>query len=672
MTKKEYDELKSKIERHSRLYYEDDAPEISDFEFDALMRQLKAAEKEHPEYVTPDSPTQKVGGKRTIGIPVTHKVPMLSLEDVFTEDEVRDFIRTVKSIDPNASFSVETKIDGLSLSLEYQDGKFVRASTRGDGHEGEDVTANVRMMRGIPFEIHDPNIGSAPQGYFEVRGECYMTYADFATTNGQQEKAGKKLFANPRNCAAGTLRQAVPDVVRERGLSLFLFNVQQPNDALAGLSHGGQLNLLEEWGFPCVTHKTCFNEDEIWTAIQNLGNNRSGLPFGIDGAVIKVNSIALRQRLGERTKTPKWAIAYKYPPEEKETILRNIRLQTGRTGRVTPIAEFDPVTLAGTTVTNATLHNQNRINELNLNIGDTILVRKAGDIIPEVVQVVERDSHNTQPFQMALCPVCGAALEKAEEDGVDLYCSNIECPALLYRRLEFFGSKECMDSQGLGESTVAALVESGLVKAPSDLYDLAYDQMEFPWGGKLGTVLGSEKLADNLADAIWSSRSQDAVKVLKSLGWRNVGAHVSKVLLRKYGSITALFAVPREQLISDLSQTSGFGETLIRAVTDMVSDEKMQEEVKLLAKVGVNMDFQQAQGTALAGKTFVITGTLPSLSRDEAKTLIEQNGGKVSGSVSKKTNYLVAGEAAGSKLKKAQELGVDIISEEEMLTLIKK
>ena len=666
---KEYKKLCEEIQYHNDLYYNQDAPEISDYEYDHMMLRLKKMEADHPEWVTADSPTQKVGGKRVLGIPVEHKVPMLSLEDVFSEKEVQEFVREIKKVDPNTIFSVEAKIDGLSLSLEYQDGELVRASTRGDGHEGEDVTTNARMIKNIPLKLTGGMIPSDMEGFFEIRGECYMDFADFASANEQQEAQGKKQFANARNCAAGTLRQADPNIVRDRGLSLLIFNVQQPNSALADLSHGGQLNLLEEWGFSCVPRKTCTTEEEVLKAIQNLGNNRSGLPFGIDGAVVKVNSIPLRRRLGERTKTPKWAIAFKYPPEEKETTLLNIRLQTGRTGRVTPVAEFESVLLAGSRVSNATLHNQKRIDELELCVGDKILVRKAGDIIPEVVRVTQHIGKT--PFKMESCPICGAPLVQNNGE-VDLYCSNIECPAILHRRLLFFGSKECMDIDGLGESTVSALIASGKVKSPADLYRLAYEQTEFPFGGDLGTILGSDKLANNLSDAIWDSRSRNAVNVLKALGWKNIGANVSSLLLKQYGSITTLFSTPREQLLSDVSKINGLGDVLISTIIEMVENPNMREEVDLLRKIGVNMTYHQEQASnTLAGMTFVITGTLPTLSRKEAQELIESNGGKVSGSVSKKTNYLVAGEAAGSKLKKAQELGIQIITEDQLKEMVK-
>ena len=662
----EYQQLVDEIRRHNDLYYNQDAPEISDFEYDALMRQLKEIEREHPEYITSDSPTQKVGGKRVMGIPVQHKVPMLSLEDVFSLEDVRAFVRSIKEIDPLATFSVEQKIDGLSLSLEYHDGKLIRASTRGDGFEGEDVTENARHIQGIPLTIHPPYILDQIDGYFEVRGECYMSYAAFEDANRQQAEHGKKLFANARNCAAGTLRQADPAVVEQRGLEVLIFNVQQPNVALSEHSHGSQLNLLEEWGFACAPRGTFHDENGVVVAIEKIGSKRSSLPYSIDGAVVKVNSHSLRQRLGERTKTPRWAVAFKYPPEEKETTLINIRLQTGRTGKVTPVAEFEPVMLAGTTVSNATLHNQGRIDELALNIGDTIVVRKAGDIIPEIVRVTRHASQGKAPFQMRTCPVCGRHLAYEGDDGADMFCTNPYCEAKRQRQLEFFASRDCMDIDGLGPNTIAALIAKNLVNRPSDLYDL----FSFPFT-HLSEVLGGEKIAENLLNNIEKSKTQDAVRVLKALGWKNVGAHVSKALLEKYGSIGRIFDTPVDQLQADMAQMLGFGNILIQAVISMVLDENMREEVSLLSISGVNMDYRAVSaGDKLAGKTFVVTGTLPTMDRKTVQSLIEQNGGKVSGSVSKNTSYLVAGEAAGSKLTKAQSLGVSIITEAELLAML--
>lgn len=662
LTWRKMQELVAEIQRHNGLYYNQDAPEIADHEYDALVRNLKDLEREHPEFMTPDSPTQRVGGKRVLGIPVDHTVPMLSLEDAFSEEEVRDFVRSVKELDPNAIFSVEEKIDGLSLSLEYQDGKLVRASTRGDGHVGEDVTENARMIDGLPQAISDPHLEEAVKGYLELRAECYMSAESFERMNRQQAQSGKKLYANARNCAAGTLRHSDPAVVKERGLKVLVFNVQQPNEYLAALSHGGQLNALADCKIPCVFHKACHNEDEIWQAIQILGRNRSALPYGIDGAVVKVNSHALRKRLGERSKSPRWAIAYKYPPEEKETTLRDILLQTGRTGRVTPVAVFDPVMLAGTTVTNATLHNQGRINDLKLNIGDTIVVRKAGDIIPEVVRVSRRLNEKA-PYQITACPECGADLIRETENGADLYCGNVQCPAKRVQRIIFFASKDCMDIDGLGPSIAEALVESGLVHTPADLYRLDDEDVE------LCDMFG-EKTTKKLLAAIEKSKGQNAIRVLKALGWRNIGAHAAKALLRFYGSIPNLFDYRKQGAYIDIINLDGFGETMALAAQAMIDDDKMYKEVMALEQAGVNMAYQPEAGTVLAGKTFVITGTLPTLDRKEAQVLIEQNGGKVSGSVGKKTNFLVAGEAAGSKLSKAVSLGVPVISENDLLKMI--
>lgn len=656
-------ELYAALPKLSDAYYNDDAPLVTDEEYDRLMHELKALEAAHPEWVEKNSPTQTVGGKRVLGIPVTHKVPMLSLEDVFSTEAVEDFVAEVKSIDPHATFSVEEKIDGLSLSLEYQDGRLIRASTRGDGHEGEDVTENVRAMKDVPLTVSDEHVPDAVNGYFELRGECYMSNADFEAVNAKLAQEGKKLFANARNCAAGTLRQADPAVVKERGLSLFIFNVQQPNDALATLSHGGQLNLLRTWGFPCVERETCHDAQGVLNAIEKIGVRRSALPYGIDGAVVKVQGHSLRKRLGERTKTPKWAVAYKYPAEEKATVLREIQLQTGRTGRVTPVAVFNPVQLAGTTVQKATLNNAQYIKALDCRIGDTIVVYKSGDIIPQVRRVeLAKRPEGTVPYDLAAmaCPECGGVLA-SENGSVDLYCQNPLCPAKAVQRIIFFASKPCMDIDGLGPVRVQELVENRFVETPADLYMLHEEEAEL-------TEMYGEKTTKKLLEAIEKSKARPADRVLKALGWRNVGGHVARTLLDFYGNITELFS-HNEEAYLDVIGMAGIGPGIAQDIADMLSDPNMKGEVARLAAAGVNMTYRAAQqeGPArLVGKTFVITGTLPTMSRDEAKAYIEAHGGKVSGSVSKKTDFLLAGEAAGSKLAKAEALGVTVISQRDL------
>lgn len=655
-------ELYPALKAASDAYYNADAPTMTDEEYDWLMRELKQLEAKYPEWTQTNSPTQIVGGKRVLGIAVKHKVPMLSLEDVFSRQEVEAFVRSVHEVDPLAMFSVEEKIDGLSLSLEYQDGKLIRASTRGDGHEGEDVTENVRQMEDVPQEFSDAFIAGNEAGYFELRGECYMSRAAFKSVNEKLAREGKKLFANERNCAAGTLRQADPAIVRERGLSLFIFNVQQPNDALA-MSHGAQLNLLREWGFPCVERESVLHAEDVWNAIEKIRARRAILPYGIDGAVVKVHSHALRQRLGERTKTPKWAIAYKYPAEEMTTVLREIQLQTGRTGRVTPVAVFDPVQLAGTTVQKATLNNAQYIKALDCRIGDTIVVFKSGDIIPQVRRVeFDKRPAGTAPFDLAAmrCPECGGALA-SENGSVDLYCQNPACPAKAVQRIIFFASKPCMDIEGLGPTRVQELVGNRFIETPADLYDLYNEETEL-------VEMYGEKTAKKLLEAIEQSKSKTADRLLKALGWRNVGGHVARTLLSFYGSITNLFGHDA-QMYQDLIGMDGIGPSIAQDIADMLSSEEMREQVRRLAAVGANMEYHvEAQQTVsgITGKTFVITGTLPSMSREEAKSYIEAHGGKVSGSVSKKTDFLLAGEAAGSKLEKAKTLGVKIVSQREL------
>ena len=578
-------ELYRVLDEWSDAYYNNDAPLVTDEEYDRHMQELKRLESAHPEWIAEDSPTQNVGGKRVLGIPVTHTVPMLSLEDVFAREDVEDFVRTVQSVDPQAVFSVEEKIDGLSLSLEYRDGKLVRASTRGDGHEGENVTENVRQMKDVPQMIQDEFIQDASGGYFEVRGECYMSTDDFETVNARLLGEGKNLFANARNCAAGTLRQADPAIVKERGLSLFVFDTLQPNAALSELSHGARLNLLESWKFPCVARITCHSAQEVWNAIEAIGERRTKLPYGIDGAVVKVCGNALRQRLGTRTKTPKWAIAYKYPAEEKATVLREIQLQTGRTGRVTPVAVFDPVQLAGTTVQKATLNNAQYIKALDCRVGDTIVVYKSGDIIPQVRRAeTSKRPADAVPFDMMkmTCPVCGGALA-SENGSVDLYCQNPVCPAKAVQRIIFFASKPCMDIDGLGPVRVQELVENRFIETPADLYSLHVEKTGL-------TEMYGEKTAKKLLDAIEESKKRPADRVLKALGWRNVGGHVARTLLGFYGGITELFDC-KEQVSQSVAGLPGIGQGIAQNIAEMLKDAEMREQVRRLAEAGVNMAY---------------------------------------------------------------------------------
>ena len=675
-----YKELCSKAKTWSAAYYEQDAPAVTDEEYDTVMHQIRDLEAEHPELITPDSPTQVVGGKRVIGIPVEHRVPMLSLLDVFSDEEVRDFVDLINWDYPNATFSVERKIDGLSLSLVYAkpagtEGKLhlVQASTRGDGHVGEDVTDNVKVLN-LPTSIQ------MPDGIWkiELRGECYMSEKDFEATNAKQEAAGKKLFANPRNCAAGTLRQADPAIAKDRNLKVFIFNVQSVNDGEDSSefadSHCDQLAYL---GNVCGFHTTFFAQcntcEAVLKAIEEIGEHRYDIDYPIDGAVVKVDDVDIRKEMGERTKTPKWAVAFKYPAEEKATVLRRIVLQTGRTGRVTPVAEFDPIQLAGTKVERATLNNGDFIRNLDIRIGDTIVLHKSGDIIPKITMVeTDKRPADAVPYILAdqVCPVCGAPLE-SHDGSVDLYCSNDECPSKLLQRMIFFASKPCMDIKGLGSQMIQDLVESKFILKPSDLYDLEAEESEL-------IDMYGEKITKKVFAAIEKSKQQNADRVLKALGYRLVGGHIARALLTEYtpceGSLIKLASADIEDIKK--YNITGCSDIIYGAIGKMLVNPEFASEIEELNKCGVNMVYTAPNatstegGAALEGKTFVITGTLPTMSRDEAKSYIEAHGGKVSGSVSKKTNYLVAGDAAGSKLDKANSLGVTVITEEQLKALV--
>lgn len=671
-----YNELCEKVKRWSAAYYEQDAPAVTDEEYDRAMHEIRDLEAAHPGLVTSDSPTQVVGGKRVIGIPVEHRVPMLSLLDVFSDAEVCDFAASVAKEYPDATFSIERKIDGLSLSLVYakpvgSDGKLrlVQASTRGDGHVGEDVTDNVKVL-GIPVNIQMPD----DIWKIELRGECYMSEEDFEATNAKQEAAGKKLFANPRNCAAGTLRQSDPAVAKERNLKVFIFNVQSVNDEEDSSefadSHCDQLNYLRDvCNFKTTYYAHCNDTDSILVAIRDIGEHRYDIDYPIDGAVIKVDEIDIRKKMGERTKTPKWAIAFKYPAEEKATVLRRIVLQTGRTGRVTPVAEFDPVRLAGTSVERATLNNADFIKALDIRIGDTIVLHKSGDIIPKITMVEkEKRPADAVPYDMSsqVCPVCGEPIASVN-GSVDLYCTNDACPAKTVNRIIHFASKACMDIKGLGPQIIQDLVDNRLISNPVDLYWLYEDESEL-------IDMYGEKTAKKLLTAIENSKTQNADRVLKGLGYRLIGGHVARALFTQCkatdGNLLGLSVLYVDN-IKDYN-IPGFSDAIYAALDAMLSDPMFKQEVTALYKAGVNLDYHaptaSANGSAedavsLSGKTFVITGTLPTMSREEAKTFIEAHGGKVTGSVSKKTSYLVAGEAAGSKLEKANALGIPVLDE---------
>lgn len=627
----------------------------------------------HPEFVTADSPTQVVGGKRVLGIPVEHRVPMLSLLDVFSDDEVRSFVDSVKAEYSDVTFSVERKIDGLSLSLVYErsdDGLayLTQASTRGDGHVGEDVTANVATLTCLPRSIELPK----GIGKIELRGECYMSEKDFEAANAKQAEAGKKLFANPRNCAAGSLRQADPSIARERNLQVFVFNVQSVNNGDAAQFspyHCDQLNYLRDiCGFKTTYYAHCNDIDSILAAIHDIEEKRYDIDYPIDGAVIKVDELSIRQKMGERTKTPKWAIAYKYPAEEKGTVLRSIQLQTGRTGRVTPVAVFDPIQLAGTRVERATLNNANFIKTLDIRIGDTIVLHKSGDIIPKITMVeLEKRPTDAVPYDMAkqVCPVCGAPIAPVN-GSVDLYCTNDACPAKTVNRVIHFASKPCMDIKGLGPQMIQDLVDSQFIENPVDLYWLYEEE------GELTNMYGA-KIAKKVLAAIEKSKEQNADRVLKGLGYRLIGGHVARALFTQCKATNGNLLTLSTLNVDTIKECNipGFSDAIYAALDAMLSSAEFTQEVNTLHDAGVNLDYHAPAGAndesaPLAGKTFVITGTLPSMSRDEAKTYIEAHGGKVSGSVSKKTSYLVAGEAAGSKLDKANALGVPVLSENDL------
>ena len=653
--KKRVEELRAVIEKNNRLYYDQDAPELEDFEYDALMRELRALENQFPQLLTEDSPTQKVGGTASSKLPkVTHSVKMESLLDAFSYDELRDFDRRVRDAGIEPEYVVEIKIDGLSCSLEYENGELVRASTRGDGVVGEDVTANVRAIKKIPKKLKN-----APE-FLEVRGEVYMPHEAFQHLCAEQELQGAAPFKNPRNAAAGSLRQKDAKITGSRGLSIFVFNVQQVHGKEL-TTHAESLDYLKSLGLPVSPryHIVHDIEDAI-KEIEQIGQNRSKLDFDMDGAVIKVNHFAQRDLMGSTNKFPRWAIAFKYPPEVKETTLRSIEVAVGRTGVLTPTACFDPVFLAGTTVARATLHNEDFIRQFGLCIGDTIQVRKAGDIIPEVIGVVCHPE-DAVPYQMPkVCPSCGAPVVHLEDEAA-LRCVNPECPAQSLRNIIHFASRDAMDIDGLGTAVATQLVEKGLVHTVSDLYDLTLEQL-------LTLEKFKEKKATNLLHAIENSKQNNLDKLLFGFGIRNIGDKAAALLAEHFGTLEAI----READIEKISEIDGFGGVMGQSVVEFFAKDGTTDLIRRLADAGVNMTWKgEPKGDKLAGMTLVVTGTLETLSRNEAEALIVKNGGKASGSVSKKTAYVVAGTAAGSKLTKAQALGVPVLTEEEFLAMLR-
>ena len=650
-------ELREEILRHSRAYYDLDAPTISDYEYDMLMNRLKALEKEHPDAITPDSPTQKVGGHRSEKFsPVNHPVPLESLTDIFSYEDLTDFVtKTNQALGSDPVYTVEPKIDGLSMALEYRNGEFWQGATRGDGVVGEDVTENLRMLRNIPLHLNN-----APERLI-VRGEVYMAREVFMEQNLRREVEGQPLLANPRNAAAGSMRQLDPKVTRDRQLDIIVFNVQLTSGPQPK-THAESLDMLESLGFYTVPHKTFTTAEEICQEVRRIGDSRDQYPFDMDGAVVKVNDLARRAELGSTSKAPRWAVAYKYPPEEKPSVVKNIVVQVGRTGVLTPKAVIDPIRLAGTTVTNATLHNQDFVDRLDVRIGDTVIVRKAGEIIPEVVRVeLDKRPEGTAPFRLPdRCPECGAPVER-DPDGAALRCTGVECPAQRLRTLVHFASRDAMDIEGLGVSLAESLINSGLVKTPADLYSL--DAQSVAALDRMG-----KKSAENLIDRIERSKAQDLSRLLCAFGIRQVGQSAAKVLSRTFGSLEALENAAEEELVA----VEDIGPVTARYIAEWFQNEQSQHQIRLLREAGVNMESHEEQkDSRFLGKTFVLTGTLSRYTRDQAGAIIESYGGKSAGSVSKKTSYVLAGENAGSKLDKARTLGIPVISEEEFESMIR-
>lgn len=660
--KKELNRLRKEIRHHNNCYYNNDEPEISDYEYDQLMLQLKKLEADYPELVTKNSPTQMVGGnaRREAGVLVAHDVPMLSLQDVFSRQEVEEFVTSAIEQLDNPEFVVEEKIDGLSLALRYRDGVLAQAITRGDGIvQGEDVTDNAKVIKDIKEKLKEP------LPYFEIRGEVYMSREAFAKVNARQELLGLKQFANPRNCAAGTLRQLNSKVVKDRQLSMFVFNLQRV-EGREFASHTEAYEFMKKQGIKVIhNYQVCHTASEVMGAIDRIGASRGELPYDIDGAVVKLNSFAQRQALGETSKVPRWAVAYKYPPEEKETKLLNIELSVGRTGRITPTAVFEPVQLCGTKVERATLHNQDFIDGLDIRIGDTIKVFKSGEIIPKVRSVChEMRPVGTVPFLIGdTCPVCGHKAAR-EVDTADIKCTNPSCPAQLENHIINFVSRDAMDIKGMGEQNIHALIEGEYIHDIADIFNLAVHRDELIAKG----VIGKEKNTDKLLAAIEKAKENEPQRLVTGLGIAGIGKAAARELMLHYGSIDAL----AEADVESIQQVRDIGSIGSQAIYEYFRDDVNLDILSRLKEYGLNMELQDTGivDDVLAGKTVVVTGTLPTLSRNDAKNLIEAHGGKAAGSVSKKTDYVLAGEAAGSKLVKAQELGITIIDEAEFLQLI--
>lgn len=653
--------LRKTVEYHAKRYYDDDKPEISDFEYDMLMVELRNLEKEYPEFNSKESLTQKVGGHVKEGFEkVEHEVPLQSLQDVFSIQDVEDFDKRIQEKAKengieNVKYVVETKIDGLSAAIEYKDGVFVRGATRGNGLVGEDVTNNLKTIKTIPHKIKE-------KIDITVRGEVFISKKDFEKMNQEREENEEELFANARNAAAGSLRQLDSKITASRPLDIYIFNVQKI-DGKKFNSHFEELEFLAEQGFNVNPVRIpCNSIDEVKKAIDDIGKMRESLTFGIDGAVVKVDDLKFREILGTTSKTPRWAVAYKYPPEQKETVLKDIICQVGRTGVITPMAILEPVVVAGSKISKTTLHNEDFIKEKDLRIGDTVVIQKAGDVIPEIVKVItEKRTGKELVFEMPkVCPVCGAEAVR-EEGEAAIRCTGIECPAKLYRNLVHFVSREAMNIDGLGENIINELLERGLISNIEDIYTLTFDDVASL--KKNGT-----KFAQNLIDSINASKQNDLYRLLTAFGIRHVGAKACKVLARKYRNIDALAKASFEEL----SEINDIGEVMANSIREFFMQEQTKKLIEKLKDAGVNMECleEQSNDKRFEGKVFVLTGTLDTMTRKEAEDIIEKFGGKTSSSVSKKTDYVLAGEEAGSKLTKAQELGVTIISENDFKEMI--
>lgn len=647
-------ELTKQLEYHNNLYYNMDEPEISDFEYDKMLRELETLEEQFPSLKSPFSPTNRVGGSAGAKFsPVTHTVVMESLHDSFSHDELRDFDRRVREISPDVEYVVEPKFDGLSVSCEYENGIFVRGSTRGDGTTGEDVTDNLMTIQSLPKRI-----ANAPE-FMEVRGEVYMSFESFNELTKRQEENEEKTFKNPRNAAAGSLRQKNAKITAQRKLDIFVFNIQQVRGTEL-TTHAQSLNYLTELGFPTAFYNVYDEIEDVISEIERIGDMRGSFDYAIDGAVVKVNSFETRSLLGSTAKYPKWAEAYKYPPEEKPTKLLNIEINVGRTGVLTPVGNFEPVLLAGTTVSRATLHNKDFIEEKGICVGDTVIIRKAGEIIPEVLSVKEH-CKNAVPYEFpSRCPSCGSPVSKDDGEAA-IRCTNTDCPAQLMRHLIHFVGRDAMDIDGFGPAVLEQLVNEGLVKSPADLYRLKAEDIS-------NLERMAEKSANNLISAVEKSKENELYRLVFALGIRNIGLKAAKLLCENFPTIDDIMNAKAE----DFEKIDGFGEIMALSIENYFLLDSTKELISDLKSLGLKMKSSapKSGNGIFSGKTFVLTGTLPTMKRSEASKLIEENGGKTSSSVSKKTSYVLAGEDAGSKLTKAQTLGITIISEEEFKSML--